>query len=57
MGPICCSTQSQDNLSHYPVVAMTFTELLERLLTAKHQPYWDQPDFVAYGNAGDHMDR
>jgi len=39
------------------VIAMTFTELLERLLDGTNQPYWEQPLFVPYGDAEDYTFR
>lgn len=34
-----------------PVVAVSFTELLTRLLESEGQPYWLAPDFKPYGDA------
>ncbi len=34
-----------------PVVALSFTELLERLLECGGRPYWFDWQFVSYGDA------
>jgi hypothetical protein len=34
-----------------PVIALSFTELLERLLNSRGQPYWLDPRFSGYGDA------
>jgi hypothetical protein len=34
-----------------PVVALSFTELLERLLNGGPRPYWLEPGFVSHGDA------
>ncbi|MCI0377080.1 MAG: DUF4419 domain-containing protein [Gemmataceae bacterium] len=34
-----------------PVVALSFTELLERLLDSGGRPFWLEPEFVGYGDA------
>lgn len=37
-----------------PIIALSFTELLERLLQARgEEPYWEQEGFVSYGDAYD----
>ena len=33
------------------VVALSFTELLERLLDSGGKPYWLDPKFAGYGDA------
>jgi hypothetical protein len=58
IGVICvCSESSVGIPGQNPVVAMTFTELLERLLASSIQPYWDQPKFKPYGDAEDYIIR
>jgi hypothetical protein len=40
-----------------PVVALSFTELLERLLAENGRRYWLDPDFVGYGDAEEYTRR
>lgn len=50
--PIChtaSGTKNKPGLN--PVVALSFTELLERLLDKGDRPYWLDPCFVGYGDA------
>jgi hypothetical protein len=50
--PIChvsAATQNKPGLN--PVVALSFTELLERLLEGGEQPYWLAPQLVSHGDA------
>lgn len=49
---IChCNPNIQSRPAENPVVALSFTELLERLLDSSGRPYWLDPQFVGYGNA------
>jgi hypothetical protein len=49
---IChCNANMQGQPGQNPVVALSFTELLERLLDAGGRPYWLDPKFVGYGDA------
>jgi hypothetical protein len=49
---IChCNTNTQGQPGQNPVVALSFTELLERLLDTGGRPYWLDPKFVGYGDA------
>jgi len=43
------ATQNKPGLN--PVVALSFTELIERLLDCGGRPYWLDPNFVSYGDA------
>lgn len=45
------SAATQNKPGQNPVVALSFTELLERLLDGGEQPYWAAPQFVNYGDA------
>jgi hypothetical protein len=50
--PICHgSTATQKKPGANPVVALSFTELLERLLDSGERPYWLDPKFKSYGDA------
>jgi Domain of unknown function (DUF4419) len=50
--PICCGSPGSENKpGANPVVALSFGELLQRLLDSKGRPYWLAPDFVSYGDA------
>jgi hypothetical protein len=46
---VSAATQNRAGLN--PVVALSFTELLERLLAGGEQPYWLAPGFESYGDA------
>lgn len=49
---IChCHSHTQGRAGQNPVVALSFTELLERLLDSGGQPYWLDPQFASYGDA------
>jgi hypothetical protein len=49
---IChCNVNTQGRPGANPVVALSFTELLERLLDSGGRPYWFNPQFVSYGDA------
>jgi hypothetical protein len=49
---ICHSnTNTQGRPGANPVLALSFTELLERLLDSGGRPYWLDPQFVGYGDA------
>ena len=49
---IChCTDRTQGRTGQNPVVAMSFTELLQRLLDSGGRPYWRDPRFVSYGDA------
>jgi hypothetical protein len=50
--PIChTSSQTQGQPGKNPVVALSFTELLERLLESGGRPHWLSSKFVGYGDA------
>jgi hypothetical protein len=50
--PICrCSASTVGQPGQNPVVALSFTELLQRLLDGGGQPCWSDPQFVSYGDA------
>ncbi len=49
------STQGQPGKN--PVVAVSFTELLERMLDSGARPYWQDPQFVGYGDAEEYTRR
>jgi hypothetical protein len=50
--PICrVRSQTQGQAGMNPVVALSFMELLERLLDGGRRPYWLDPHFVDYGDA------
>jgi len=50
--PICHGSAATQNKSgQNPVIALSFTELLERSLDSGGQPYWHNPEFVDYGDA------
>jgi hypothetical protein len=50
--PVCHgSSETQGQPGKNPVVALSFTELLERLLDSGGQPYWLDPQFTGYGDA------
>lgn len=50
--PICWGSPGTENRpGTNPVVALSFTELLQRLLDGTGQPYWLEPNFVSYGDA------
>lgn len=49
---IChCNVNTQGRPGENPVVALSFTELLERLLDSGGRPYWLNSGFVSYGDA------
>jgi hypothetical protein len=55
---IChCTGDTQGRPGMNPVVALSFTELLERLLQAMGHPYWLDPEFVSYGDAEQYTHR
>ena len=37
-----------------PVIALSFTELLQRLLDSRDRPYWNESQFIPYGDAEDY---
>jgi hypothetical protein len=45
------SARTQNRRGLNPVVALSFTELLGRLLDSGGQPFWLDPQFVTYGDA------
>jgi hypothetical protein len=50
--PIChVSAATQNKPGRNPVVALSFTELLGRLLDSGGKPYWLDPKFTGYGDA------
>jgi hypothetical protein len=50
--PICrFSRATQNRPGQNPIVALSFTELLERLLDSGGRLYWLDPQFVGYGDA------
>lgn len=56
--PICCGKDdSQGRPGQNPVVALSFTELLERLLDQGRTPYWLDPQFIGYGDAEEYTRR
>lgn len=58
IGVVCVCTKASAGVpGQNPVIAMTFTELLERLMAEPGQPYWVQPEFVPYGDAEDYTKR
>ena len=55
---IChCSASTEGKPGQNPVVALSFTELLERILDGGGRPYWLDPSFVNYGDAEQHTRR
>jgi hypothetical protein len=49
---IChCRRETLGKPDQNPVVATSFTELLERLLDGGPEPYWLNPEFVGHGDA------
>jgi hypothetical protein len=46
-----CRRETLGKPGQNPVVALSFTELLERLLDGGPKPYWLQPGFVGHGDA------
>jgi hypothetical protein len=44
-------SETQGRPGHNPVMALSFTELLERLLDSGGRPYWLDPSFAGYGDA------
>jgi hypothetical protein len=49
---IChCNAKTLGHPGENPVIALSFTELLERLLDSGEHPYWLRPEFVRYGDA------
>jgi hypothetical protein len=50
--PVChCRADSDANPGTNPVVALSFTELLERLLDSNARPFWLEPGFTSHGEA------
>jgi hypothetical protein len=50
--PICLGSEATRNRPGMnPVVALSFTELLERVLDGGGKPYWLGPQFTSYGDA------
>ena len=50
--PICCvSSATQNKPGLNPVIALSFAELLERLLNSGGKLYWLEPGFTSYGDA------
>lgn len=50
--PIChCSAATVNSFGANPVVALCFTELLERLLASGGRSFWLEPNFSGYGDA------
>ncbi len=51
-GPVCHgSARTQGRPGENPVVALSFTELLERLLDSGGRPFWLDSPFTGYGDA------
>lgn len=49
---IChCDSKTQGKPGQNPVIALSFTELLERMLESGGRHYWCEADFVGYGDA------
>jgi hypothetical protein len=44
-------TNTQGRPGENPVIALSFTELLERILDSDGRPYWLAPQFAGYGDA------
>jgi len=56
--PIChTSAKTQGKPGEKPVIALSFTEWLERMLNDRLQPYWLAPGFVSYGDAAVYVRR
>jgi hypothetical protein len=56
--PICHgSTTTQGQAGQNPVVAFSFTELLERLLASGGKPFWPDPQSAVYGDADQYTNR
>jgi hypothetical protein len=56
--PICLSTgDTQGRPGQNPVIALSFTELLERMLDEGWPPYWLVPQYVGYGDAEEYTRR
>lgn len=52
--PVChCRKKTVGKRGRNPVVAFSFTELLERLMEGGPIPYWFKSGFVSYGDAED----
>src|SRR5262249_40787622 len=50
--PICRGAMdTQGRSGQNPVIALSFTELLERMLGQSGTPYWLDPQFTGYGDA------
>jgi hypothetical protein len=50
--PVCHGSKGTNGRpGRNPVVALSFSELLERLLDGRGQPYWLDPRFKGYGDA------
>jgi hypothetical protein len=47
--PICHVSKTKDRAGRNPVIARSFTELLERLLEGGKNSYWRQPGHSVYG--------
>jgi hypothetical protein len=45
------NTHTQGQPGQNPVIATSFTELLDRMLDSGGRPYWLNPKFVSYGDA------
>jgi len=55
---IChCNSSTQGQPGKNPVVALSFTELLERMLDSGGHPYWLNPKYVSYGDAEQYTPR
>lgn len=48
---------TQGKRGQNPIVALSFTELLERMLDGGGRPYWLNPQFVSYGDAEEYTRR
>ena len=52
-----CNAGTLGQPGRNPVVALSFTELLERMLDSGGRPYWLNPQFVSYGDADEYTRR
>jgi hypothetical protein len=55
--PICHVSKSKDRPGRNPVIARSFTELLERLLEGGGKLYWRERRYSGYGNAEQYAGR
>ncbi len=56
--PICvCSHDTLDKPGQNPVIALSFTEFLQRALASDGKLYWNDPVFAGYGDADQYTRR